>query len=49
MLERNEERIERALTLYLHGRRVEEIAAELAVSASTVRRWTRDALRALAA
>lgn len=48
MLERNEERVERTLSLYLHGRRVEEIAAELAVSPSTVRRWTREALRSLA-
>ena len=48
MLERDEERIERALTLYLHGRRVKEIATELAVSPSTVRRWIREALRSLA-
>jgi transcriptional regulator with XRE-family HTH domain len=51
MLERDDERVERverALTLYLHGRRVDEIAAELGVSSSTVRRWARDALRALA-
>ena len=48
MLERDEERVERALTLYLHGRRVGEIALELAVSPSTVRRWTREALRSLA-
>ncbi len=48
MLERDEERVERALTRYLHGRRVGEIAAELAVSPSTVRRWIREALRSLA-
>lgn len=48
MLERDGERVERALTLYLHGRRVGEIATELAVSPSTVRRWTSEALRALA-
>jgi transposase-like protein len=48
MLERDKERVERALTLYLQGRRVGEIAAELAISPSTVRRWMREALRSLA-
>ncbi|HEU0025533.1 MAG TPA: helix-turn-helix domain-containing protein [Ktedonobacterales bacterium] len=48
MLERDAERVERALALYLHGRPVAEIAAELAISPSTVRRWAREALRALA-
>lgn len=50
MLERDGARdgIERALTLDLRGRRVTEIAGELGVSASTVRRWTNEALRALA-
>ncbi len=48
MLERDEERVERALSLYLRGHRAQEIAAELAVSPSTVRRWAREALGALA-
>lgn len=41
----SEERARRAVTLYLHGRRVTEIAAELGVGETTVRRWTRDATR----
>ena len=42
------ERAERATWLYLRGRRVAEVAAELAVSETTVRRWTRQALLNLA-
>lgn len=48
MLERDEERIDRALTMYLRGHRAGEIAVELGVSVSTVRRWTHDALATLA-
>ena len=43
-----DERARRAVTLYLQGRRVAEIAAELAVSETTVRRWTRRTLATLA-
>jgi hypothetical protein len=43
------ERARRAVTFYLQGRRVAEVAAELAVSETTVRRWTRQALATLAA
>lgn len=43
-----DERARRAVTLYLQGRRVVEVAAELAVSETTVRRWTRRALATLA-
>ncbi len=43
------ERARRAVTFYLQGRRVAEVAAELAVSETTVRRWTRQALTTLAA
>lgn len=43
-----DERAQRALTLYLQGRRVAEVATELAVSETTVRRWTRRALATLA-
>ena len=43
-----DERVERAARLYLQGRRVAEVAAELAVSETTVRRWTRQALLTLA-
>lgn len=43
-----DERARRAVTLYLQGRRVAEVAAELAVSETTVRRWTRRALATLA-
>ena len=43
-----DERARRAVTLYLQGRRVVEVAAELAVSETTVRRWTRRALDTLA-
>ena len=43
------ERARRAVTCYLQGRRVAEVAAELAVSETTVRRWTRQALASLAA
>ncbi|HET9109713.1 MAG TPA: helix-turn-helix domain-containing protein [Ktedonobacterales bacterium] len=42
------ERAERATRLYLQGRRVAEVAAELTVSETTVRRWTRRALLNLA-
>ena len=44
-----DERALRAIALYLQGRRVAEVAAELVVSETSVRRWTRDALSALAA
>jgi len=43
------ERARRAVTFYLQGRRVAEVAAELAVSETTLRRWTRQALTTLAA
>lgn len=43
------ERARRAVTCYLQGRRVAEVAAELAVSEATVRRWARQALATLAA
>ena len=41
-------RVGRAVALYLQGRRVVEVAAELAVSETTVRRWIRRALATLA-
>jgi transposase-like protein len=41
-------RIERAFTLYCQGRRTGAIASEMGVSSSTVRRWVRERLRALA-
>jgi len=41
-------RVERAFALYCQGRRTGLIAAELAVSPSTVRRWVRERLRLLA-
>ncbi len=41
-------RAERAARLYLQGRRVAEVADELGVSETTVRRWTRRALLTLA-
>ncbi|HEY7851064.1 MAG TPA: transposase [Ktedonobacterales bacterium] len=43
------ERAQRAVTIYLQGRRVAEVAAELEVSETTVRRWVRQALATLAA
>lgn len=44
-----DERAQRALTRYLQGQRVAEVAAELAVSETTARRWIRQALTSLAA
>lgn len=44
-----DERAQRALTRYLQGQRVAEVAAELAVSETTARRWIRQALATLAA
>ncbi|HZC04179.1 MAG TPA: hypothetical protein VE338_00920 [Ktedonobacterales bacterium] len=43
-----DERQERAAQMYLQGRRVAEVAAELVVSETTVRRWARQALATLA-
>lgn len=44
-----DERTQRAVTLYLQGRRAIEVAADLSVSETTVRRWVRRALESLAA
>lgn len=44
-----DERGRRAVTLYLQGRRVVDVAAELSVSETTVRRWIHRALETLAA
>lgn len=43
-----DERARRAVTRYLQGQRVVEVAAELAVSETTARRWIRQALATLA-
>ncbi len=43
------ERARRAVAYYLQGRRVVDVAAELEVSETTVRRWARAALATLAA
>lgn len=43
-----EARVEHALTRYLQGQRITTIAEDLAVSASTVRRWVGEALAAMA-
>lgn len=44
-----DERARRAVTLYLQGQRVAEVAATLEVSETTVRRWAHRALATLAA
>lgn len=44
-----DERARRAVTRYLQGQQVAEVAAELAVSETTARRWIRQALATLAA
>ncbi len=44
-----DERRRRAVTLYLQGRRVVDVAADLGVSETSVRRWVRSSLETLAA